>query len=157
MTKHLITLLLLCNLLACAMSPFNNDIKQGHFRIENTSYDNSQGRTEYVYLMCHKHKPATWVTARQYPAGKHNIWVKATYQEANNHNSYQVAFANFNLTLPAGGNYQLAHTIHDESISIWLQDINTLSAKSEVVTAKLTRNNIANSTKLINQCKQGTV
>lgn len=155
--KLLLIAPLVASLTACAMFPFEKEVQDGHFRVENFSYDHMNDTIEYVYLMCHNKKPTSWTAARQYPAGEHDLWVKATFQNVGVSHSYREAFVNFKMELPAGGNYQLAHEIQNETVSIWLQDVETKEKASEVITTSLNRKNVGDSGKRIQQCQQGTV
>lgn len=148
---------LIASLTACAMFPFEKEVQDGHFRVENFSYDHMNDTKEYVYLMCHNKKPTGWIAARQYPAGEHDLWVKATYQNVGVLHSYREAYVNFKMDFPEGGNYQLAHEINNENISVWLQDVETKEKASEVITEPLARHNVGDNGKHIQQCKQGTV
>ena len=141
----------------CAHLPFEKEVNPGHFRLENYSYDHMNDSIEYIYTLCHQHKPTSWIAARQYPAGTHNIWVKATFQEVGIWHSYREAFVNFEMTFPEGGNYQWVSKIDQGNISIWLQDVDTHEASSEIITTPLKRHNIGDNGKIIQQCKEGSV
>lgn len=142
---------------ACSLIPVSTGVKEGHFRVENTSYDPINNTIEFVYLMCHNKKPTSWIAARQYPAGHHNLWVKATFQEVGLYHSYREAYVNFDITLPEGGNYQLAHSITNDEISIWFQDVESHKPYSKIMTTALKRHKVADGKLRLQQCRSGSV
>lgn len=129
-------LALAMTLLGCGVLPIKSEIKENHFRFENFKIDVGS-QEEYVYLMCFHKKPTSWQQPKQYPAGDHNLWIKADI--SNNDRQHKEAYAQFKLHLDAGKSYMVNRKINDEKISMWIQEVDTGLRISDIVTTDLER------------------
>lgn len=157
MNKYLfITTAIIFLLSACSALPIKTAVKEDKFRFENFKRDDGP-QIQQVYLMCWNKRPTSWAEPKQYDAGKHNLWVKATTSRRDLPNSTREAYANFQLEFEAGKSYMLNRKIEDDRISIWIQEVETGIAVSDVISATLDRpllveNNLRNT-----QCESGSI
>mgnify|MGYP000429730673 CR=1 FL=1 len=131
----IIVLVLLGSLgLSCSLQ-IPVDIDEGKFRFENFKVLNGP-QLESISLLCYRKKPSDWFGARQYEAGEHKLLVKAEIEPK------RQAYVTFNVKLEASHNYILNRTIEGESISIWIQDIDSGLKVSTIETTQLELINI---------------
>ena len=115
---------------ACSSLPIENDLKTGHFRLEN--FELNKGKTnELVYLACFENRPLDWISGKQMPAGQYNLLVKAKVQAAKQLSSTRYAFVNFNVNLDSDKRYKINRKLEEDSIVIWIEDMNTKEIVSE--------------------------
>ena len=122
---------------ACSTFPIPATVKDDSVRFENFKRTKTKNR-EHVYLMCFLQRPTEWAEPKQYPAGEHNLWVRAVVSRTGVPNSEREAYANFKVNLPAGNSYMLNREIGDDNkIKLWIQQVDTGVHVSNVVETTL--------------------
>ncbi|MBB1335993.1 hypothetical protein H5154_22220 [Pseudoalteromonas sp. SR44-5] len=153
----MVLLVLLISLVACVSLPIKKDIREGHFRLKNFQFEQGKKR-EYVYLMCNSKSPSQWVTARQYEAGRHILWVKASIGSRDFSSAERNAFVKFEVDLESGKDYQLNREIVGDSIIIWIAEGNGSNINIlEKLTSPLTRPLVIEERLRKDQCLEGTI
>lgn len=142
--------------IGCSTVPLEAEIKENHFRFENFRRDKNS-KLEYVHLMCFRKKTTTWTEPKQYLSGEHDLWVKASVSERGIPSSTKEAFVNFKVTLEPGKSYMLNRKIVDDTISIWIQEVDTGIKVSEVLTSDLKIPLINDDSLRRRQCELGSV
>lgn len=109
-----ITILMVCG---CTSLPLKQELKAGHFRIENFEID--KGKTnELVYLACLQSRPLDWVSGKQIPAGRYNFLIHAVVSKRGAHNSAKYGFVNIEADFEANKSYK----IKDGAITVWVEE-----------------------------------
>ncbi|PKH91431.1 hypothetical protein CXF76_11710 [Pseudoalteromonas sp. 78C3] len=155
--KNLLTAFTLgVTLLGCSNLPIKTDIKEDHFRLEN--FKREQGvDLEYVHLMCFNKKPTQWAEPKQYISGEHDLWVKARVSNPDVLNSQKEAFVNFNVNLDSDKSYMLNRKREGDKISIWIQEVETGTVVSQVLTDELSRPLQIDNELRKRQCRSGSI
>jgi len=115
---------------SCSNMKAPKKIDEGKFRFQNFEVL-SGPQLESIRLLCYRKKPSDWFGARQYEAGEHKLFVRAEIEPR------RQAYVSFNVKLAAGHNYILNRTIEGESISIWIEDIDSGLTVSTTETTQL--------------------
>ena len=149
-------LLLIMSTFLFGFLPIKTTIKADHFRFENFKRDKSVNQ-EFVHLMCFEKKPTSWAQPKQYPAGKHLLWVKALTYRQGVPASEKNAFAKFEVQLEAGKSYMLNRKIEGEQISIWIQEVETGNKVSTIEVTELKRPLLEEYQLRKDQCRLGSI
>lgn len=139
----------------CEVLPIQTEIKQDHFRFQNF-VQNVQPDHEYIFLACHRHQPTGWSVAKQYPAGAHNIWIKAEKFDDELTGQPKVAYFNVKTTLEAGKSYMPIRKIDGKKITLWIQEVDSGKRVSDKLESEL-RWPLAESISNHEQCITSTV
>ncbi len=141
---------------SCGITPFKRDIADGKFRLESFHIPYKTLDTR-IYLMCNKKKPVGWAVAKQYPAGKHSLWVKVDVKPRSMGYRGQ-AHINFEMEFEAGKNYRLNKKADGRNITVWIEEKDTGIVKSKVITTYLHQPMQYGEKKLrLRQCQRGTI
>lgn len=140
----------------CSVLPLQTKIKENHFRFENFKRDIENDK-EYVHLLCANHKPVGWTQPKQYPSGEHDLWVRAVTYRSHIPHSRKEAFTHIKVTLAPEKSYMLNREIRGDKIAMWIQEVDTGTCVSEVVTAQLERPLGWDYHQRVQQCRQGSI
>ncbi len=151
-----ITSVLSVFLFGCSTLPFQAEVKDEHFRLENFKDDKGKD-IDYVYLNCFHKRPTAWSEPKQFEAGEHDLWVRAVTARRGVGNSKKEAFVNFKMELEAGKSYMFNRKFTDDEASIWIQESASGKVVSDVLTAKLRTPLIIDDNLRKTQCESGSV
>lgn len=155
-TKAVSGLLATSLLSACGTLPAQSELAEGRFRIENfkteVGFDNN-----FVRVMCHLKRPTGWYVSRDYPVGKHKIWVIANLSKSGQPKSEREAVTRLDVALEAGKFYRLAHERHESKVKLWIEEKDSKQVASKIVTAKLIQPILDSQLKRKKQCESSTV
>ncbi|MFT6529820.1 MAG: hypothetical protein ACJAZB_001471 [Psychrosphaera sp.] len=154
--KSFLALLFSASIIGCSAIPANDEIKANHFRFVNFKSDTG-ALLEYVHLMCFRKKPTEWTEPKQFEAGEHSLWVKANISRLDFANSKTEAFVNFKVKLEANKTYTLKRKLEGQKILMWIVDVETGQAVSEVLEGELKKEPIYLGNKRIKTCRSGTI
>ncbi len=154
-----INILLLClsgALISCSHFPVKTQVKENHFRLENFTAERGT-KSEQVYLMCFHKRPTEWSAPKQYLAGEHQLWVKASIEDRGLGQDVKEAFVQFKVKLDAGKSYMLNRSIEDDLISLWIQETDTGVKASDVIVTQLKQPLLIEENLRKTQCREGSV
>ena len=154
--KITITSLILLSLFSCKNFPVNTQIKTGYFRLEEFRHARIN-QSERIYLMCYKQKPKKGIARKQFPAGKHNLWVMASLA---NHDTFRIhgqTFVNIDVTLEANKSYAFNSKIKDNDLWIWIEDVDTGTKVSRPIQTQLGSPAFITDDKIRKACKSSTI
>ncbi len=153
---NILWLFLSSALVSCSHLPVKAQVKEHHFRLENFSAEQGT-KSELVYLMCFHKRPTEWSAPKQYLAGEHQLWVKASVEDRGLGQDVKEAFVQFKVKLEAGKSYMLNRAIEDNQISLWIQETETGAKASDVIVTKLKQPLLVEENLRKTQCREGTV
>ncbi|WP_231612837.1 hypothetical protein [Pseudoalteromonas sp. NZS11_1] len=107
--------------------------------------------------MCFNKKPTQWAEPKQYISGEHDLWVKASVSNPDVLNSQKEAFVNFNVNLDSDKSYMLNRKREGDKISIWIQEVETGTVVSQVLTDELSRPLQIDNELRKRQCRSGSI
>jgi hypothetical protein len=157
--KNIPLVLIVCSSVmfaGCNVFPLKAEVQEGKFRFENFKRDKGSD-LEYVNLMCFHNKPTSWSEPKQYEAGEHNLWVRASLSRDGVENSTREAIVNFKVDLDADKSYMLNRKREGEKIQLWIQEVNSTNILSNVIEAELKRPLIIEYGLRKEQCEAGSV
>lgn len=141
---------------SCSQLPIKTQIKEGNFRLENFRAEKGT-QLDLVYLMCFYKRPTGWAEPKQYLAGEHDLWVKASIEERGLVQNVKEAVVHFKVKLGPGKSYMLNREVKDDKISIWIQESETAVKVSTVVVTDLKQPLLVEDNLRRTQCRQGSV
>ncbi|XOV80135.1 MAG: hypothetical protein ACFHVJ_04065 [Aestuariibacter sp.] len=140
----------------CSVFPIQTSVEAGHSRLENFILDDGT-RLEQIRLMCYRNKLNDRSSARQLEAGDHALWVKARIETRGLPNRTLEGYAQLNAKLHEGKEYTLNRKVEDDSITLWIQELDSNQRVSEVASIELQQPVFNNAAWQRSQCKSSTV
>ena len=151
-----LSLLIASSISGCSILPFKTEIKENHFRFENFRQEDGTKR-ESIRLLCYKQSPSAWFEPRQYIAGEHVLWVKASTKKQAVVNSTREAYVKFVVDLLPNKSYMLNRKVVEDDISIWVQDVSSGEVVSKVEVSQLKRPLLMEELRVKQMCESSTI